>query len=127
MAQNTINELLGDLRALIAKGTNGASCISYQLLDVTTTALQLTVPEGATSAEITVEVVVAGSTNAASAVRYTLDGTTPATGTVTASVHGVPLGDYDTIEIVGRDNLTGFKVIAADAANHKFLKIHYYR
>lgn len=103
---------------------NGGQCIGYQTLAVTNAAVvQLTVPEGAQSAEVTLE--SAGSTVTAMAARYTLDGTTPVTGG--PSVDGVPIGDFDTIEILGNSNITAFKVIAADAANTKYLKIHYFR
>ncbi len=122
--QDTNQQLLKDLRNLIAKEGNGRICIAYQTVSVTNAAaVTLVVPALAMSAEITVE--DAGSTNTSAAVRYTIDGvTTPATGG--SSADGVPLGDFDTVEILNHTNLTNFKVIAVDAANTKYLKIHYF-
>lgn len=121
MITNTRNENLETIKNFLK---NGAQCIGYQTLAVTSaTVVKLTVPDGAQSAEITVE--CAGSTNTAVAARYTLEGTTPVTGA--ASVDGVPIGDFDTVEILGNSNLANFKVIAADAANTKYLKILYFR
>lgn len=122
--QNTNNETLKDIRNLIAKEGNGRTCIGYQTLAVTSgVVVKLTVPSLAMGAEITVE--DAGSTVASQAVRYTIDNlTVPVTGA--ASVDGVPLGDFDTIEILGQNNLNAFQVIAIDAANTKYLKVHYF-
>lgn len=128
--QDTNQQLLKDLRDLIAKEGNGRTCVGYQKLAVTNAAvLRLTVPNPANgpvmSAEITVE--SAGSTNAAAAVRYTIDNrTNPATGAAGANVDGAPLGDFDTVEILGSTNVNAFRVIACDAANTKYLKIHYF-
>lgn len=130
ITQDTTQQLLKDLRDLIAKEGNGRNCIGYQKLAVTNAAvLKLTIPQGvngpAMSAEITVE--SAGSTVAAAAVRYTIDNATnPQTGAAGANVDGTPLGDFDTIEILGSTNLAAFRVIACDAANTKYLKIHYF-
>lgn len=124
MAGNTESQLLIDIRNLIAQSNNGRACIGYQTLSVTNSAVvRLTVPETAQSAEITIE--SAGSTNTSAAIRYTIDGSTPVTGA--ASVVGVPLGDFDTLEILNHGNLNAFRVIAVDAANTKYLKIHYFR
>lgn len=121
--ENTIIQLLKDIKNLIAKEGNGRNCVGYQTLTVDNTAVvKLTVPSTAMSAEITLE--SAGSTNASSAARYTLDGSTPVTGG--ASANGVAIGDFDTIEILGNTNLDAFKVIAVDAANPKYLKVHYF-
>ena len=123
MAGSTETQLLTDIKNLIAREGNGRTCIGSQTLAVTNAAIvRLTVPETAQSAEITVESV--GSTVTMAAVRYSISSTNPATGAVT--VAGVPLGDYDTIEILGHTNLNAFKVIAVDAANTKYLKIHYF-
>lgn len=122
--QNTEIEVLKDLRNIIAKEGNGRLCVGYQTVAVTDSAVvKLIVPEYAMSAVIDVE--SAGSTNTAAAVRYTLDNiTNPVTGA--GSVDGSPLGDYDTIEILSQTNLNALRVIAVDAANTKYLKIHYF-
>lgn len=124
--QDSTQRLLKDLRNIIAKEGNGRTCIGYQTLAVTNSAvLKLTLPVSKVpmSAEITIEPDSA-STNTATAIRYTIDGSTPVTGT--ADKLGVPLGDYDTIEILGNTNLVNFRVIAVDAASTKYLKIHYF-
>ena len=122
--QNTRDEVLKDIRNILAKDGNGRTCVGYQTVTVTSAAVvRLTVPPLANSAEITVE--DAGSTDASSAVRYTIDGlTTPVTGAYSGA--GVPLGDFDTVEILGNTNLNAFKAIAVDAANSKYLKVHYF-
>lgn len=126
LEQRTNQALLGDIRNLISQANNGKTCVGYQTLAVTNSAVvKLTVPSNAQSAEITVE--SAGSTSASQAVRYTIDDlTTPVTGS-TASSDGIPLGDFDTIEILNHTNLDAFQVIAVDAANTKYLKIHYFK
>lgn len=129
--QDTNQQLLKDIRDLIAKEGNGRTCVGYEKLAVTNGAvLRLTVPTPVTgpvqSAEITVE--SAGSTNASAAVRYTIDNATnPVTGAAGTNVDGIPLGDFDTIEILGNTNISAFRVIACDGANTKYLKIHYFK
>lgn len=125
MIQDIKNQILADIRNILAADSNGKVCLGYQTLGVDNTpgGVKLTVPAGAQSAEITIE--DAGSTSPSQAVRYTLDGsTTPVSGASSAA--GVPLGDFDTVEILGNTNLNNFKVIAVDAANTKYLKIHYF-
>lgn len=122
---DTTQVLLMQLRDLISQANNGKQCIGYETLSVTNSAVGrlVDIPENAQSMEITVE--CAGSTNANSAVRYTLDGSTPVTGA--ASSLGVPLGDFDTVEITNNTNLNNFRVIAVDAANTKYLKVQYFK
>jgi len=123
---DTTQALLMQLRDLITQSNIGRPCIGYQTLAVTNAAVvRLTVPADAQSAEITVE--SAGSTDANRAVRYTTDdSTTPVTGSTTSGA-GVPLGDFDTVEILNHQNLDAFRVIAVDAANTKYLKIQYFK
>ena len=126
LEQNTREALLRDIRTILAEGLNGRICLGYQKLALnTSTASKLTIPKGAQSAEITLE--CGGSTNASVAARYTIDNTTtPQTGAAGANVDGVPIGDFDTIEILNNTNLNAFKCIAADSANTKYLKIQYF-
>tara|TARA_R110000868_G_scaffold14414_2_gene67073 strand:+ start:66548 stop:66937 length:390 start_codon:yes stop_codon:yes gene_type:complete len=123
---NTTQALLMQMRDLISQANNGRPCVGYETLAVTnSTVVRLTVPSAAQSAEITVE--SAGSTDANKAVRYTTDNsTTPVTG-ATSSGAGVPLGDFDTVEILNHQNLNAFRVIAVDAANTKYLKVQYFK
>ncbi len=36
------------------------------------------------------------------------------------------MGDFSTIEVLSNYNLSAFRAIATDAANIKYLKIHYF-
>lgn len=126
LEQNTREALLRDIRTILAQGLNGRICVGYQKIALSTsTVLRLTVPKDAQSAEITLE--CGGSTSANVAARYTIDNiTTPQTGAAGANVDGVPIGDFDTIEILNNTNLKAFRCIAADSANTKYLKVQYF-
>lgn len=122
---NTVQGLLSTIRQLLTTNLVGKKCVGYQTLAVSAaTALRLTVPAEAQSAEITVE--ASGSTNPSAAVRYTLDNSTSPPQTGAISVKGVPIGEYDTIEIINHNNLNAFQVVAADGVNTKYLKINYF-
>ena len=124
---NTAQDILKAIRDVLAREANGRICIGYQKIALSTSAIsRLTVPTGATSAEITVE--SGGSTNASVAARFTTDNSTsPATGAAGTNVEGVPIGDFDTVEILNQTNLNAFRCIAADSANTKYLKVQYYQ
>ena len=126
ITQDHREQILKNILDVLTQGLNGRQCVGYQKLTLSTSSVsRLTVPAEAMSAEITVEPDSA-STNANLAIRYTVDNATnPETGT--GNKEGVPLGDYDTLEVVNRTNLTAFRAIAADAASTKRLKILYYR
>jgi len=121
---NTREEILKDIRNILAKEGNGRVCVGYQTVSVSNSAVsRLTVPGNANSAEVTV--VSAGSTDANSAIRYTIDNLTiPVTGGYSNA--GVDLGDFSTVEILSNFNLSAFRAIAVDAANTKYLKVHYF-
>lgn len=122
----TTEVVLGTIRDYLSKIFNGRTCIGSQTIpmnvDAATVAV-LTVPAGATSAEITVD-VSAASTNTSQAVRYSLSATAPS-ATITAG--GVPLGDFDTIEILGANNLQAFRAVAVDTVATKYLKVQYFK
>lgn len=130
--QDTTQKILKDIRNLLASANSGnaftAVPSSYQTISLTnSTVVRLTVPVTASSAEITLDTPNASaSTNANSGARYTVDGTTPVTGTASASTHGVPIGDFDTLVIVGNTNLVNFRAIANDAVSTKYLRVQYY-
>ena len=125
LEHNTREDLLKSIRNLLAEGNNGRICVGYQTVSVTNSAVvRLTVPSNAMSAEITVEAV--SSSNANAAIRYTVDGTTPVTGSAGGSSAGVPVGEFDTIEILNHTNLNAFRAIAVDAASTKYLKVQYF-
>lgn len=122
----TTETILSSVRDYLSKIFNGRTCIGSQTITMntnTTTIATLTVPSGATSAEITVD-VSAASTNTSQAVRYSLSSIDPTAAIATA---GVPLGDFDTIEILGYSNLQAFKAVAVDAVATKYLKVQYFR
>jgi len=123
---NTAQDILKAIRDVLAREANGRICIGYQKIALSTSTIsRLTVPIGATSAEITVE--SGGSTNASVAARFTTDNaTSPVTGAAGTNVDGVPIGDFDTVEILNQTNLNAFRCIAADSANTKYLKVQYY-
>ena len=125
--QDTRQSQLSDIRNLSAQANNGKICIGYQTLDIDNTAVyRLTIPANTTLAEITLEVNTS-STNTNVAARYTADGTTPITGAASASTHGIPIGDFDTIVLSNINNINNFRVIAVDAVTHKFLRIIYFK
>lgn len=130
MAQNeqdTRQSQLSDIRNILSLTNTGRNCIGYQTLSVDNAAVyRLTVPDMAISAEITVEVGTS-STNTSAAARYTINGTTPVTGAASASTHGVPLGDFDTLIISNNTVLNNFKIIAVDGVANKFLRISYFK
>lgn len=117
-------KLLGDIRSYIAVGVAGRTCIGSQSITLSnSTVSTLTVPEGAVIAELTLE--SAASPYATTGARYSLSTVTPVTG-ATVTVAGVPIGDGDTIEIMGGNNLSAFKVINADSTTRS-LKVQYFK
>lgn len=125
LEHNTREDLLKAIRNLLAEANNGRICVGFQVLSVSnSTVSRLTVPALAMSAEITVEAI--SSTNANAAIRYTVDGTTPVSGTAGGNYAGVPVGEFDTIEVLNHTNLDAFRAIACDAASTKYLKIQYF-
>ena len=145
----TTENILGAIRDGINKGFNGKTCIGYEkiALDSLSTPKLLTVPSGALSAEITVE--TSDTSSYVNSVRYTLvpvnngsnkfapgSATVNSTASVTGyatSTEGVPLGDYDTIEIMGPNNLSTFTAIlnsavgTATTTTQRFLKVQYFK
>jgi len=115
-------KFLSQLVTLISNSTQGKICVGSQTIQVTSTVKKLTVPEGATAADMTLE-CAAGSTDPNVAARYSLDSNAPS---ATISASGMPIGDYDTIEIDHGSNLQAFKIISADGVT-KYLKVIYYK
>ncbi len=107
---------------LVAKANQGKICVGSQTLALSTSVQRLTVPEGTTSADMTLE-CAAGSTAPNVGARYSISSTAPS---ATISAGGMPIGDYDTIEISHESNLAAFQIISADAVT-KYLKIVYYK
>ncbi len=115
-------QLLKQLVNLVAKADQGKLCVGSQTLALSTSVQRLTVPDGAGSADMTLE-CAAGSTAPNVGARYSISSTAPS---ATISAGGMPIGDYDTIEISHESNLRAFQVISADAVT-KYLKIIYYK
>ncbi len=114
--QDTNQQLLKDLRNLIAKEGNGRKCVGFQQLSVGGTALHLTVPNlpvPAMSCTIT-----ATQSGVAMAARYRMDGTAPTT------LIGEVIGDLDTLEITNSTNLSAVQFISISGTT--VLNVHYY-
>lgn len=124
--RNTEDLLHGILQTL-ALEIRGKICIGYQTLPLTTSDWSyLSVPIGAITAELTLEINDSQTAHAVGA-RYTLNGTIPETGSISSKT-GVPIGDGDTIEIRGGDNLRSLKVIdSGTGSNTRNLKIQYFK
>lgn len=82
-------------------------------------AVSLTVPENAISGEIHVEADQSG--NVLRAIRYKMNGTAPTLSS------GMILGDGDTIEVYGKENLEAFQVIGIEADKSHVLRVQYYQ
>lgn len=124
---NNTEELLTGILKTLALEIRGKVCVGYQkiLLD-TVTPKRFTLPSGAITAEVTLEIANA-ATPCAVGARYTLNGTVPQAGT-SPDKEGVPIGDADTIEIRGGDNLAAFQVIDSGAgSNTRYLKVQYFK
>lgn len=120
-------DLLNNILATLSLEIRGKVCIGYQTLPLLTGSIStLSVPKGAVTAELTLEINDAETPKSVGA-RYTLNGTDPQTGAL-SSLIGVPIGDGDTIEIRGGDNLAFFKVIdSGTGPNTRNLKIQYFK
>lgn len=124
--RNTEDLLHGILQTLSLE-IRGKVCIGYQTLPLSTSNWSfLSIPAGAITAELTLEINDAQTPKAVGA-RYTLNGTTPETGNTSDKI-GVPIGDGDTIEIRGGDNLRSLRVIdSGTGSNTRNLKIQYFK
>lgn len=124
--RNTEDLLHGILQTLSLE-IRGKICIGYQTLPLSTSNWSfLSIPAGAITAELTLEINDAQTPKAVGA-RYTLNGTTPETGNTSDKI-GVPIGDGDTIEIRGGDNLRSLRVIdSGTGSNTRNLKIQYFK
>ena len=120
-------DLLSSILATLSLEIRGKICIGYQTLPLTTLSYSiLSIPRGAITAELTLEINDAQNPHAVGA-RYTLNGTDPESGNISSKI-GVPIGDGDTIEIRGGDNLSSLKVIdSGTGGNSRNLKIQYFR
>lgn len=95
-------------------------CVGKQQVSVDDTAtVALTLPALATSAILVIE-ADATSNDSSKAVRYLENGDTP-----TASV-GTPLGNLDTIELRGRDNMANFLAIGIETGKTHTIDVLYY-
>lgn len=139
----TTETILSAVRDYLSKIFNGRTCIGYQKVTLSSNAsvVTLTVPSGATSAEITVETADTTTTNAS--VRYTFRPVVPAAGILavpgsgavtattvnsyTGSGEGIPLGDFDTLEILGYNNLQTFTAIQVTTTGNRYLKVQYFK
>lgn len=120
-------DLLSSILATLSLEIRGKVCIGYQTLPLTTLSYSiLSIPRGAITAELTLEINDTQNPHAVGA-RYTLNGTDPESGNISSKI-GVPIGDGDTIEIRGGDNLSSLKVIdSGTGGNSRNLKIQYFR
>lgn len=124
--RNTEDLLHGILQTLSLE-IRGKICIGYQTLPLSTASVSyLSVPIGAVTAELTLEINDAQTPHAVGA-RYTLNGTVPETGNISSKI-GVPIGDGDTIEIRGGDNLAALRIIdSGTGTNTRNVKIQYFK
>jgi hypothetical protein len=97
---------------------NNLIAIDFQQLTFTSDAVGLTVPEGATYAEIRLE-----STATTIAARYLLLGNNKLPISLTT---GIPLSNLDLFDVSGSENLLNFRIIQEVSGTHK-LNIQYYR
>ena len=120
-------DLLHNILATLSLEIRGKVCIGYQSLPLSTGFVsQLSIPPGAITAEMTLE-INSNETPHFSGARYTLNGTVPETGSTSNKI-GIPIGDGDTIEIRSGDNLASFQVIDTGTnSNTRNLKIQYFR
>lgn len=118
----TGEQFLKQLVQLVSVANQGKLCVGSETISVTSTVKALAVPSGAASADMTLE-CAAGSTDPNVGARYSLTSTAPS---ATISAGGMPIGDYDTIEISHESNLKAFRIISADGVT-KYLKVIYYK
>lgn len=120
-------DLLHSILATLSLEIRGKVCIGYQsILLSTTNVSRFLFPPDAVTAEITLEINDSATPKSVGA-RYTLNGTVPQTGN-TADKTGVPIGDFDTIEIRGGDNLSAFQIInSGTGSNTRYLKVQYFK
>ena len=111
---------------LIQSGENGRLTIpetqqGYEDLAVTDAEVaQLTVPENAISATISIE-ADASVTDKSRVIRFKENGSDPSANS------GIALGDNDLYEITGRWNLESFRVVGVEAGKIHILRIQYYQ
>jgi hypothetical protein len=120
-------DLLNGILQTLALEIRGKVCVGYQSIPLSPSTIStLSYPKGAITAEITLEINDGETPNAVGA-RYTLNGTAPNSGN-TSNRSGVPIGDGDTLEIRGGDNLAGFQIIdSGNGPNTRYLKIQYFK
>lgn len=124
---NNTEELLSNIVKVLSLEIRGKVCIGYQSIQLSNSIVStLSVPKGAISAELTLEINDANTAKMVGA-RYTLHGADPETG-ATSDKLGIPIGDGDTIEIRGGDNLASFRIIdSGNGSNTRYLKVIYFR
>jgi hypothetical protein len=124
---NTTEELLSSIVKVLSLEIRGKICVGYQAIALSTSTVSaLSPPSGAISAEVTLEIPDASSAKMVGA-RYTLHGVNPVTGN-TPDKTGIPIGDGDTIELRGGDNISAFRVIdSGNGPNTRYLKIIYFK
>ena len=111
---------------LIQSGENGRFSIpeteqGYEDLTVSDAEVaQLTIPENAISATISIE-ADASVTDKSKVIRFKENGSDP-----TAS-SGIAFGDNDLYEITGRWNLESFRVIGVEAGKSHIIRVQYYQ
>ena len=111
---------------LIQSGENGRFTIpeteqGYEDLSVTDMEVaQLTIPENAISATISIEADTS-VTDKTRVIRFKENGSDPSANS------GIALGDNDLYEITGRWNLESFRVIGIEAGKSHVLRVQYYQ
>lgn len=84
------------------------------------TAVALTVPAGATYAEVCL-IADATVTSQSNVAKFWLDGSTP------TATEGLSRNNYATWDISGGDNIVNFKIIGVEAAKTHKLNVQYYK
>ena len=111
---------------LIQSGENGRLTIpeteqGYQDLQVNDTeVVQLTIPENAISATISIE-ADGSATEKSRVVRFKENGSDPSANS------GIALGDNDLYEITGLLNLESFRVIGVEVGKSHVIRVQYYQ
>jgi hypothetical protein len=108
---------------LADKNAGYSDCIGFEEISVNDSTVQkLSIPNGATSALITV-VADPSTTDLRNVVWWKEDGNVPTTG---ANGEGMPLGHLGVYECKGVINLKNFQVIGIEAGKTHSVRISYY-
>ncbi len=110
------NQSKSYLSLLVRNALNGFKAFSYQALTVDATVKQLTIPDGAVYALMTLESDASGI-----AARYLETLQTPVSTTA-----GMALSNLDRFDVTDAQNLSQFQITRAQAGTHT-LHVQYYK